>query len=79
MTSARIVAYVFIITGCALLADRARDQRRGIASATAPSRSFVHYTIAKSEKPEEFRGLIAYEWIRAFLALGAGTQPAGPF
>ena len=39
---------------------------------TSPGRSLRHYVASRSEKPDEFRGLIAYEWIRGFLLLGAG-------
>ena len=77
MNSARVIACLFIIAGCALLVNSAYDQHRGVASATAPGRSFIHYTIFKSEKPDEFRGLIAYEWIRAFLTLGTGALILG--
>jgi hypothetical protein len=70
--TARVVAYLLIFAGCGLLADTAYDEHRGVASATAPGRSIVRYVASRSEKPEDFRGLIAYEWIRGFLFLGAG-------
>ena len=68
----RIVAYILILVGLMCLVDAARDEHRGIASARSPSRSARLHIVSRAEDPEQFRGLMAYQWVRGPLALLGG-------
>lgn len=67
----RMVAILLFLVAAYLAVDAVRDQRAGVATATAP-RSVVAEAASRDADPEGFRGLMAYQWIRVALCAGAG-------
>lgn len=70
--SIRPLAYLFLLFGGFAGLDAARDELRGVAIATAPTRSFALETAVKADQPELFRGLMTYQWGRACAGVAAG-------
>jgi hypothetical protein len=68
----KFFAYTLILLGTLLFADAAHDERRGIASTFGPGWTVVVHRAERSREPEQFRGLMIYQWGRAGLALVAG-------
>jgi len=66
------VAFILILLGFILLADATYDEHRGVASARSPIRSARLDVVARAQNPSQFRGLMAYQWLRASLPLFAG-------
>jgi len=61
-----------ILFGIILLALSAYDEHRGIASVMSLGRYPVRLIVKKSEKPDEYRDLMTYQWIRGFLVVLLG-------
>lgn len=68
----KILAYLVLLLGIGFGIDAARDQISGHASALSPSRGSQVVEASKNEKPDEFQGIMAYQWIRAAAAFGGG-------
>ncbi len=68
----RFLGILLLVIGMGLLVDAIQDQRSGIASVVSPSSSAALNEEAEEDDPEAFRNLMAYQWIRASLTIGAG-------
>ena len=68
----RALAYLLVLLGCIFIADATYDeQQRGVANAVSP-RGGRHYVISRADDPEQFRNLMAYQWLRGPLFLCGG-------
>jgi len=68
----RPLAHFLIIWGVILLLFAAYDEHREIASVIPPGRYGRRQIIKKADKPEEFRNLMIYQWLRDSLVVSAG-------
>ena len=68
----RVVAYILIVIGLIFLVDAAYDEYRGVAAAHSPGRGGRLYVINRADDPNQFRNLMAYQWLRGPLALFGG-------
>lgn len=55
-----------------LLADACVEQASGQAKALSPGRQVRVVEATRSENPEEYKGIMSYQWIRGFALLGCG-------
>ena len=68
----RVFAYVLIFIGCLFLADAAFDEYRGVAAALSPGRGSQSHIINRADDPDQFRNLMAYQWLRGPLVFFGG-------
>jgi len=68
----RVFAYLLILVGFVFLADAAYDEHGGVADVLSPGRGSQHHVIARADDPDQFRNLMAYQWLHGPLFLFAG-------
>jgi hypothetical protein len=73
----RFLACALILLGGIGFFDAIKDDRRGVASAFAPTRTPILEVASRADAPELFAGLMAYQWMRASLAVCAGLVILG--
>ena len=75
----RWVAYFLLVLSVVYLADAFRDQARGIASASAPTRSARVETVRRIDNPDHFEKAMMYQWARAGVCLAGGLIVLGMY
>ncbi len=68
----KFFAYLILGFGIWLFVDAVYDHYSGKAEAASPTRSIQTITVDKTDDPNTFKGVMSYQWIRAFLFLVAG-------
>lgn len=68
----KLLAYLLMVGAVALGIDASHDQLSGHARAITPDRGSRIVEATAKDNPSDFKGIIAYEWIRAAALFGGG-------
>jgi TRAP-type C4-dicarboxylate transport system permease small subunit len=68
----KTLAYILFLLSTGLFVDASIEQFSGHAKAYSPIRNITLIDIYREKQPSEFKGIMAYQWIRVSLIAGAG-------
>ncbi len=73
----QLPAYAVILVGICLLGGAAYDEQRGIALESSRHSDPWTRLVRRQDRPERFRDIMQFEWLRGAIALCAGLVILG--